>query len=120
MKTDGNPHRKSNAHRAWERMCERCRALPGEAPENSAAPFGFTTRMVAEWQAWRRDGARRRALAAWERMSLRAAVCGVAAAAVVAAVPIGNPGAAEPAGAGMLAPPPLPSPAITLDVDASR
>ncbi len=41
---------------------------------NDDAPFGFATRVVAQW----RDRRRNEQLAVWQRWSLRAAACSVA------------------------------------------
>ena len=79
------------ADRDWNRVSRKHRELRSQPPaEDDTAPFGFSTRVVAKWSEWRAD-AHRRAVAAWERMSIRAAIFGVAAVVVVAAVQFWNP-----------------------------
>lgn len=62
----------------WNRVVEGL--PPRESSSDPAVPFGFTTRVIARWQAARRDAALQR----WARWSLRAALGSVAACMVLA------------------------------------
>jgi hypothetical protein len=62
----------------WERIVSQ---LPTAADESRLlAPFGFATRVVAQWRAARRDESLRR----WASWSLRTAMASVAACALLA------------------------------------
>jgi hypothetical protein len=64
----------------WELIVSKFRPAPEEAQPQ--APFGFATRVVAQWQAARRDESLRR----WASWSFRTALASMVACAVLAFV----------------------------------
>lgn len=55
----------------WNRLITAFRALFSNTKEEQVeAPIGFSTRVVAQWQEWRKNELFR----AWERMSIRTAI----------------------------------------------
>lgn len=63
----------------WERIVSRMTPAPEEIV---TPPFGFATRVVAQWRAVRRDESLRR----WANWSFRTALASVAACALIAFV----------------------------------
>jgi hypothetical protein len=61
----------------WERVISRIPPAPQEA---LAPPYGFATRVVAQWRSARRDETVRR----WANWSFRTALASVAACALIA------------------------------------
>lgn len=72
MKTDPN---KLPNHTIWARLTARFRR---SQPTDDSAPLGFATRVVARYQELRRN----ELFAAWERLSIRAAIGAVCVAAL--------------------------------------
>jgi anti-sigma-K factor RskA len=68
---------------AWNRLAAAARKARAEAgaDRDEAAPFGFSTRVVALWRQAREE---ERRLALWQRVSWRAAFASLALCAVVA------------------------------------
>ncbi|MEM1295866.1 MAG: hypothetical protein AAGH89_10910 [Verrucomicrobiota bacterium] len=55
----------------WNRLISAFRTLFSKpAEEDLAAPMGFSTRVISQWQEWRKNELFR----AWERMSIRTAI----------------------------------------------
>tara|TARA_R110002096_G_scaffold200639_13_gene384766 strand:+ start:19803 stop:20126 length:324 start_codon:yes stop_codon:yes gene_type:complete len=55
----------------WNRLIAAFRMLfPSEKADDTQAPVGFSTRVVAQWQEWRKNELFR----AWERTSIRTAI----------------------------------------------
>lgn len=60
---------------AWQRLAAAARSAKSAAPpRDEAAPFGFSTRVVAVWRQAREE---ERRLALWQRVSLRTALATV-------------------------------------------
>jgi hypothetical protein len=64
----------------WEHIVSKLKPAPEEACQ--PAPFGFATRVVAQWRTARRDESLRR----WASWSFRTALASMAACAVLAFV----------------------------------
>ena len=93
---------------AWRRLVVAAQAARQQASagRDDAAPFGFSTRVVARWRQ-ARDEERR--LALWQRLSWRAAFASLTLCAAVVVAQRGGPGASAPP---LLQPPSIDLPAL--------
>jgi hypothetical protein len=84
----------SAPHPAWPRLTAAARTArqAAAAARDDAAPYGFSTRVVARWRQVREEEQR---LALWQRVSWRAAFASLALGAMVVVSQGGGAGAAD-------------------------
>ncbi len=68
-----------NETKDWDSVSAAAKFVMERDAGDEEAPFGFSTRVVSQWLAARRE----QAMILWQRWSVRAAVCSVVLAAVV-------------------------------------
>ena len=88
------PGKASAPHPAWPRLTAAARAAQPAvaAGGDDAAPYGFSTRVVARWRQLREEEQR---LAVWQRVSWRAAFASLALGAMVVVSQSGGAGASD-------------------------
>ena len=91
----------------WQRLAASARAAKVAAPaRDEAAPFGFSTRVVALWRQAREE---ERRLALWQRVSLRAALVSMSLGALAVVATLRQP---QDTGRPLLEPPAISLPGL--------